>query len=562
MSTEFLWEMAWKSSLLILSALVIVRLLTGRSAADRAFVLRLTVGLLLVMPAVALFGPRLALEQPAAVSAWAADDVEASEPAPVAVTGPAVQATATAAALAEPGSRPVALPLLLLGIYGIGVGVVLSHLAAGLWTLRRWTKAARPVRHPLWAAAYDRARLRSGVRHDVALLSSAEVPEPMGWGLRRPVILLDRQTVARDEQAEAVLGHEMAHVARGDWLALLMGRAMLALFWFNPLAWLLNRRMLEEAEAAADMHAVAQMDPAFYAQTLLTHALRPQFLALPATPMAGPSGMARRIQDVLDDRLRMRRSGSVWTGVACAAVLACGTMIAALELLPARPAKAGTVSAGAAAPGLPTLTDTVAAPVATVDGASTPDPVALEVALAEADARNRADADVPPEPPMPPAPPAPPEPPMPAAPPAPPAPPVPPSPPAEAFGELAALRALGVTEEWKAAMASALALRALDDGDAMGLKALGMSPDKARDLRAAGVKDLTPDGLMELAALGVTGAYVRELAAAGYKELCTDSLVELKAVGVTGAFAETARREGRARTTDELVELRVAGWVR
>jgi beta-lactamase regulating signal transducer with metallopeptidase domain len=556
MTLEFLWEMTWKSSLLIISALGIVTLLRGRSAADRAFVLRLAVGLLLLLPVAALFGPRLALERPAAVPAWA--ETDARPPAPVAIGQPlsAAPAPTPAALPSGAGTARRVLPVLLIALYGIGVGAVLSHLAAGLWTLRRWTRGALPVWHPLWAAAYDRARLRSGVSRDIALLSSADVPEPMSWGLRRPVILLDRETVACDEQAEAVLGHEMAHVARGDWLALLLGRLMLALFWYNPLAWLLNRRMLEEAEGAADMHAVARLDPAFYAETLLTYALRPQLLALPATPMAGPSGMGRRIQDVLDDRLRTRRSGSVWTGLACAAVLACATTIAAVELLPARPAKAATRTAVAPVPALPGVSGAQPASAAAPDAAPGPDPVALDVALAEVDGQTVADVEAPPEPPAPPSPPAPP---LPAAPPAPPEPPEPPSPPSEAEAERDALKALGVTEAWKAEMAAALALRDIDPGEAMGLKAMGLTPSAVRDLRAAGLKDLDADSAMELAALGVTGAYVRELAAAGYAGLSSDELVELKAVGVTGAFADKARREGRARSVDELVELRVVG---
>lgn len=235
MTTEFLWEMAWKSSLLILAALSIAGLLKGQSAADRAFVLRLVVGLLLLLPIGALFGPSLALERPAAVPLWA-EPVQASPPeGPSSAVAHSTQPRSANLAPAPSSIRAHA-PMLLLIAYGLGVGAVMSHLVAGLLTLQRWTQGARPVWHPLWAAAYDRARLRSGVRRDVALLFSAEVPEPMGWGLRRPVILLDRQTIARDAQAEAVLGHEMAHVARGDWLALLLGRVMLAIFWFNPLA--------------------------------------------------------------------------------------------------------------------------------------------------------------------------------------------------------------------------------------------------------------------------------------------------------------------------------------
>jgi beta-lactamase regulating signal transducer with metallopeptidase domain len=557
MTGEFLWEMAWKSSLLSLGALGAVALLQGRSAADRAFVLRLAVGLLLVLPVAALIGPTLAVQRPPVLEALQAQTAPLAAPLDSQAArdgGPAV----VAAALDSGAGTLVSGPHVLLAIYGLGVGAVLSHLVAGLLTLRRWTQGARPVWHPLWAAAYDRARLRSRVRRDVGLLSSAEVPEPLGWGLRRPVVLIDPGTLARDEQAEAVLGHEMAHVARGDWLALLLGRLMLALFWFNPLAWMLNRRMLEEAEAAADMQAVAQVDPALYAQSLLSMAVRPLLPGLPATPMAG-SGIGRRIHAVLDDRARARRSGSVWTAIASATMLAAGLTIAVVELLPARPAVAKTVGTGAVAtapPASASPSTRLQTPLATSGPSADAVPplveagdAALVAALAEAD------GSAPPAPPEPPAPPAPL---IPGEPPAAPAPPRPPAPPADP--DKAALWALGVSDDWMAEMAAAIAPARLDAGDAMDLKALGMTPARARDLKAAGVTCLEPDLLVELAALGVTPAYVRELAAAGYAGLSPEALVELKAVGVTGAFAEKARRNGRARSVDDLVELRVTGW--
>lgn len=556
MTAMFLWEMAWKSSLLIVAALAVTALLRGRSAADRAFVLRLAVGLLLMLPVGALLGPDFRVEQPRLFPAW----VQPVVPDPIHPRAASPLELPAGTVSRPSGAAPsvFTLPMVLLAGYGLGVGAVLSHLLAGLMTLRRWTVEARPVWHPLWAAAYDRARLRSGVRADVPLLSSADIPETMGWGLRRPVILIDPRTLARDEQAEAVLGHEMAHVARRDWLALLLGRLMLALFWFNPLAWLLNRRMLEEAEAAADMTAVARLDPAFYAQTLLAHALSPRLLALPATPMAGSSALGRRIGAVLDARTRSRASGSGWTGLACVALLGCGGLIAVVDLLPARPAQAAVPAVRQ----MTVPTESVAQPEVAGDPADASDLGASPGTVAEPAAGAAAAWEVPPSPraPAPPAPPAAPAPPEPApARVAPPAPPAPPEHPDLAEFDREGMHGLGVTDQWVADMAAALALPRLDRHDAVGLKAMGMTPAKVRDLRAAGVKGLTADCALELAALGVTPEFVRDMAAAGYPGLSSDALVELKAVGVTRAFAERARRDGRASTVDELVELRVIG---
>jgi regulator of protease activity HflC (stomatin/prohibitin superfamily) len=62
MSFSFLWEMSWKSALIIGAALALAALLRSRSPADRAAVLRLGVSLLLLLPAIALFLPALQIE--------------------------------------------------------------------------------------------------------------------------------------------------------------------------------------------------------------------------------------------------------------------------------------------------------------------------------------------------------------------------------------------------------------------------------------------------------------------------------------------------------------------
>ena len=87
---------------------------------------------------------------------------------------------------------------------------------------------------------------------------SPTVPSPLSWGWRRPVILIDPDTLAEPDEADAILAHEMAHVARRDWPVLMLTRIAAALFWFNPLVWLLEREVVQQAEEAADCEAAAR----------------------------------------------------------------------------------------------------------------------------------------------------------------------------------------------------------------------------------------------------------------------------------------------------------------
>jgi hypothetical protein len=209
-----------------------------------------------------------------------------------------------------------------------------GRLLAGLWTLRRWTRNAREVEAPEWRAALARA---GGDSLAIRLLASPDASSPLSWGLRRPVILLDTGTLRAPGEADSILAHEVAHVSRRDWPSLILSRLAVALFWFNPLVWRLDREVAQQAEEAADSDAAATVEPARYAQTLLDWARLSGASALPANAIAaGEPGLSRRVKAILDGRVS-RRSGSAW---AVAAMLGCAAFaapVAALDFVPRAP---------------------------------------------------------------------------------------------------------------------------------------------------------------------------------------------------------------------------------
>ncbi|HEX8623022.1 MAG TPA: M56 family metallopeptidase [Allosphingosinicella sp.] len=332
MTYDFLIEMGWKSAAIAGGALLLAALLRSRAAADRGAVLKVAVALLLALPAIALFAPALEIETaaPAPVAAPAA-----ASPAAFEAVADAPAAAPSAAAAAEPAGGNWDDPsLLFFLLYLGGVAMVGGRLLAGLWTLGRWTRSAREVDSPEWKAALTRA---GGDALGIRLLASEDAVSPLSWGLRRPVILLDRDTLRSPDQADAILVHEVAHVARRDWPSLILSRLAVALFWFNPLVWKLDREVAQQAEEAADSDAAAAVEPALYAQTLLDWARLSGASALPANAIAaGEPGLAKRVKAILDGRVS-RRSGSFW---AVAAMLGCAAFaapVAALDFVEAAP---------------------------------------------------------------------------------------------------------------------------------------------------------------------------------------------------------------------------------
>ena len=332
MTYDFLFEMAWKSAAIAGGALLLAALLRSRAAADRGAVLKVAVALLLALPAIALFAPALEIETaaPTPVAAQAS----AAPVAPAAFEPLAPAPAAEAAALDAPAGNWDDPSLLFFLLYAGGVAMVGGRLLAGLLTLRRWTRAAREVDSPEWRSALARA---GGDSLGIRLLASEDATSPLSWGLSRPVILLDRDTLRAPDQADAILVHEVAHVARRDWPSLILSRLAVALFWFNPLVWRLDREVAQQAEEAADSDAAAAVEPALYAQTLLDWARLNGANALPANAIAaGEPGLAKRVRAILDGRVA-RRSGSFW---AVAAVLGCAAFaapVAALDFVEGAP---------------------------------------------------------------------------------------------------------------------------------------------------------------------------------------------------------------------------------
>jgi beta-lactamase regulating signal transducer with metallopeptidase domain len=383
MSLDFLIEMGWKSALIAAAALATGFLLKARSAEDKAAMLRLAVGLILLLPFISLMGPALQMEAPIVSEALPAAAAPSYDIAPVPPGG-----TATAMEVTDDAAAPAPQTLsifdnaeLMAGlVYLAGVLLFGIRLMGGYVTLQRWTWAAREVESPHWRRALERARTASGDKRGTRLLLSDSVPAPLSWGWAQPVILIDPETFERPEDADAVLAHEMAHVVRVDWLALMLSRLSVVLFWFNPLVWLLEREMVQQSEEAADAKAVADVEPAHYAQTLMSCIMHSRSGVVPANSIRpSRSGLSRRIYAVLDGRARAIRSGSRWTLAAMLACTAFAAPLAALELIAPEPPAAPLAPSAPETPEAPEAPAAPAVPAAYHDGTMPPAPPAPPV---------------------------------------------------------------------------------------------------------------------------------------------------------------------------------------
>jgi DUF4097 and DUF4098 domain-containing protein YvlB len=155
---------------------------------------------------------------------------------------------------------------------------------------------------------------------------SAQAGTPVTWGWIRPVVLFPSDAIGwPTDRRRAALQHELAHVARFDYLTQLLAQLTCALFWFHPLAWIAARRMRSESEHACDDRVLSTGTAAAeYARHLLEVARDARSLrlaSLVAVGMARPSHLEGRLLAVLDER-RGRRGVSLRAGSTAAVTVA------------------------------------------------------------------------------------------------------------------------------------------------------------------------------------------------------------------------------------------------
>jgi soluble cytochrome b562 len=113
---------------------------------------------------------------------------------------------------------------------------------------------------------------------------------------------------------QAVMLHEMVHVARFDWPVRTVARLARAVYWVNPLVWWAVRRLDLEQELACDEEVLALGTKASsYACHLLgiaRHAAPCPSPAIPALGMARRTHLEERIMSILN-RTKHRRAGLV-----------------------------------------------------------------------------------------------------------------------------------------------------------------------------------------------------------------------------------------------------------
>lgn len=158
-----------------------------------------------------------------------------------------------------------------------GWALLASWRVVHLWRKRRhYTRIAASATlrdDPESLALMERWRQAYRLKRFVELRTSDRCGQAFTVGLFHPIVHLPESFLRQLEpdELDAVVGHEMAHVKRCDDLVIRLQRLLKALFFFNPIIAIANRKVAELREQCCDRLAMehGKLSARHYGKSLL-----------------------------------------------------------------------------------------------------------------------------------------------------------------------------------------------------------------------------------------------------------------------------------------------------
>jgi beta-lactamase regulating signal transducer with metallopeptidase domain len=171
-------------------------------------------------------------------------------------------------------------------VWACGVLAIAGHWLVGWRRIRRVLVASTPI----------------AIDFPIPVRMSSVMQEPAVAGIVRPVLLVPDgiEGWLSTDQLRAVLAHERCHVRRRDNLKAALHMLVESLFWFHPLVWWLETRLIVERERACDEEVLADgNDAKDYAEGIVR--VCQNYLESPLRCAAGVGGgnLTRRIESIL-----------------------------------------------------------------------------------------------------------------------------------------------------------------------------------------------------------------------------------------------------------------------
>ncbi|VVT03736.1 conserved membrane hypothetical protein [Sphingomonas sp. EC-HK361] len=226
-------SLGWAVEALIASTVLMLLVLAIRAPARRSFGAQIAYALWAL--------PVLRLALPPLPENW-----RHAVATPIAEVGQQVTILIVPAQAATSAAPTIAWGAILAACWAVGAVAFLG------WHLLSYARFCRRVLER--ADAIDRVGR-------VTILATDAASGPLAFGIARRFVAFPRDFTARYDDGERALAlaHELGHHQRGDLIANWVALAVLALHWFNPLAWIAYRAFRADQEMANDARVLAHL---------------------------------------------------------------------------------------------------------------------------------------------------------------------------------------------------------------------------------------------------------------------------------------------------------------
>jgi TonB family protein len=230
------------------------------------------------------------------------------------------------------------MPWLML-VWCAGVLVFSCRLAVGITVAHGWKLQAIQNAPARLECLFENLRVRLGVKRAARLVESARVHVPTVIGWLKPVVLLPAGclTGMSEQQVEALLAHELAHVCRNDYLVSVAQSVLEAVLFYHPAVWWVSNQLRREREYCCDEMAVGVCgDRLAYARAL---SLLEERRALSREVVLGANGgvLTMRIKRLLGYREEIASSNMAWVIVLAIVIAGGGSIIGRFAVAESKP---------------------------------------------------------------------------------------------------------------------------------------------------------------------------------------------------------------------------------
>lgn len=147
---------------------------------------------------------------------------------------------------------------LIVTLWLMGMVFFLLRLLGGLAFIQKLKSQQQQPLPSKWQTVFEKIHAKFPMKKTVRIVESALAKTPMVIGYFKPVILFPLGAINQltQQEVEAVLAHEIAHIYRNDYLLNIIQSFIEIIFYYHPAVWWISANIRTERENCCDDIAV------------------------------------------------------------------------------------------------------------------------------------------------------------------------------------------------------------------------------------------------------------------------------------------------------------------